>query len=580
VPKRKKKAPGKAGKRKNRRPTARRVALDAVESAVARLPAILVETIHEAISVIPEECHVDRVTDPVEAIALLDAARTAIEGLGRRYAQAMGRYSWLFWLRRLPIEVFSGGPATSKLYCRALAEVMSSWTTTPEHFEAKSFKLVIPAINDSQIESLVKLCSIARLLGTVHSVIRRAGKGESVRWSQHGLPSPVPEAELDEMISLYDERHLSQLGFRAGTQSFRFQPFFTKLMEPGSWEQFALVVRELPELADVTYWRGPVSAVKGTQVRPGAFIAGLMTTANLRSLLAASNDVTAWQELRHLASLLILLRILFLTTFFDGFGSEWNALSAVGYLVLPSANLIEAIQARLSTVSADLLEIMPEHVASDAGQVLADVAAIEARPWALARGPILRVAGAQTAIDVNAATYRIDELMTIPGSGGGALANVRGTHFEQYVQEMIDQTTWAPTPPFRELRGRTLQHDRRSITDVDALAVTGSTVLLISCKSVPYTHEYDRGDYTTVRNVRTHIERADMEWQQRVERLRREPIGDNYNFEGYAIYGAVCTPFVVFVHRPQTRATIERTDRFLRATCSVSELVAFLMAGS
>jgi hypothetical protein len=256
----------------------------------------------------------------------------------------------------------------------------------------------------------------------------------------------------------------------------------------------------------------------------------------------------------------------------EGFGPEWNALPSVGFLVIPSADLFESIQARLSTVSADLLEIMPGSAASDAGQVLADVAAIEARPWPLARGPILRVAGAQTAIDVNAATYRIDELMTIPGTGGGALVNARGSHFEQHVQEMIDLTAWAPKSPFRELCRRTLGLNGSPITDVDALAVNGSTVILVSCKSIPYTHEYDGGDYRTVRNVHTRIEQADVEWQQRVDRVRQEKSGDNYDFEGYEVYGVVCTPFVVFTHRPQPRVIIQHMDRFLRATCSVAEL--------
>ena len=249
---------------------------------------------------------------------------------------------------------------------------------------------------------------------------------------------------------------------------------------------------------------------------------------------------------------------------------------SVGYLVVPSADLVEGIQEGLSTVSADLLDIFPGSVASDARQVLADVSAIEARPWPLARGPILRVAGAQTAIDVNAATYRIDDLMTIPSSGGGALPNARGADFEQYVQEIIDQTSWTPISPFRELCRRTLRLNGKPITDVDALAVNGSAILLVSCKSIPYTYEYDSGDYATVRNVRTHIEQADIDWQQRIDRLRQEKNGDNYNFEGYELYGVVCTPFVVFTHRPQTRIIIERTDRFLRAACSVSELARFL----
>jgi hypothetical protein len=576
VPKSRKRVSRKADKRKGRRPTARRAASDALAGAVARREAIFTETVHEAVSVIPEEYRVDRVTDPVEAVAPLDATRLAVEGLGRRYAQAMGCYSWLFWLRRLPSEVFSGGLATSGPYWRAVAEVMSSWTTTAEYFGDKSFRSVIPPISDSQLESLMKLCSLARLLGTVHGVIRRAGKGESVRWLRHGLPLPVSDPELDEMISLYDERHLSQAGFRAGTQPFKFQPFFAKLIEPGSWEQCALVVREAPEIAPVTYWRGPVYTEKSPQIRPGRFIAGLMTTANLRRLLASTRDVTAWQESRQLTSLLILLRVLFLMTVFEGFGPQWNALPSVGYLVVRSAELVEGIQGRLPAVSADLFQIMPGSVASDAEQVLADVAAIEAQPWPLARGPILRVAGAQTAVDVNAATYRIDELMAIPGSGGGALVNARGTHFEQFVQEMIDQTAWAPKPPLRQLWQRKLRLNGRTITDVDALAVSGSTVLLVSCKSVPYTHEYDCGDYITVRNVRSLIEEADIKWQRQVDKLRKEKRGDNYDFEGYELHGVVCTPFVVFAHRPQTRVIIQRTDRFLRATCSARELVDFL----
>jgi hypothetical protein len=142
---------------------------------------------------------------------------------------------------------------------------------------------------------------------------------------------------------------------------------------------------------------------------------------------------------------------------------------------------------------------------------------------------------------------------------------------------MIDHTAWAPMSPLRELRGRTLRSDRESITDVDALAVSRSTVLLVSCKSIPYTYDYDSGDYASVRNVRTYIERSDMEWQQRVRKLQQQPIGDNYNFEGYDIYGVVCTPFVIFVNRPQARVIIEHEGRILRATCGLGELIDFLV---
>lgn len=334
-------------------------------------------------------------------------------------------------------------------------------------------------------------------------------------------------------------------------------------------------MREHHGIVAVPYWRGPVHGSRSVQIRDGRFTVGLMTAANLRALMRLAKGAV-WREPRRLTSLLILLRVLFLMIYLEGIGPEWNALPSVGYLVVRSAELTERIGAQLSAVSADLVEIMPGGVAGDAEQVLADVASIDARPWPLARGPILRFAGAQTAIDVNAATYRLDELLTIPGTGGGGLANARGPHFEQFVQEMIDRTAWAPKPPLRQLWQRELRLNGEDITDVDALAVSGSTVLLVSCKSVPYSLEYDRGDYNTVRNVRTLVEDADVAWGKRVEMLRKEKRGDNYDFSGYELLGVVCTPFVVFVKRPQARVIIQRANRFLRATCSVGELIDFL----
>ena len=170
--------------------------------------------------------------------------------------------------------------------------------------------------------------------------------------------------------------------------------------------------------------------------------------------------------------------------------------------------------------------------------------------------------------------------MTISSSGGGSLVNARALHFEHYVQKRIDQTSWAPGPPPRELWQRTLRINGRQIKDIDALAVSGSIVLLVSCKSIPYTPEYERGDYGAVRNVRTHIEQSDVEWQERVNSLRQEPVGDNYNLEGCEIYGVVCTPFAVFAHRQQTRVILGSANSILRAVCSESELENFLNSRS
>jgi hypothetical protein len=222
MPKSRKRVRGKPGKSKLRRPTKRRVAMDAIAQAVEHRDAIFREVELEAISSLPEQCRVDRITDPVSSAALLDASRLALEALGRRYAQAMGTYSWLFWLRRLPPSIYSVSLPTSTPYRQALAEVMSSWTETPEHFGAEIRKMVLPEASQDQLETTVRLSALAHALAVIHSATRRAGKGESVRWYRGNLPSTVPDPELDDLISIYDQRHLSRQGIHAGTDPFRF----------------------------------------------------------------------------------------------------------------------------------------------------------------------------------------------------------------------------------------------------------------------------------------------------------------------------------------------------------------------
>ena len=149
------------------------------------------------------------------------------------------------------------------------------------------------------------------------------------------------------------------------------------------------MVNELPGVTDVPYWRGPVAVVKSGAIKPGRFIAGGMTTSNLREILALSQGAPPWRDVR-LASLVLLLRSLFIITFIEGWGPEWNPLPSVGYLVFPTASLVDIIKPHVRAVSADLLETMPESVPADASEAIASVAAIESNAWPLTRGPIMR----------------------------------------------------------------------------------------------------------------------------------------------------------------------------------------------
>ena len=103
MPKRKKRVRAKPGKSKPRRPTKRHVAMDAIAQAVEHQDAIFREDKQEAISSLPEQCRVDRITDPVSSVALLVTGewrwrrRSAVAaGYGYRFRVVSGSGTALF----------------------------------------------------------------------------------------------------------------------------------------------------------------------------------------------------------------------------------------------------------------------------------------------------------------------------------------------------------------------------------------------------------------------------------------------------------------------------------------------------
>jgi hypothetical protein len=129
----------------------------------------------------------------------------------------------------------------------------------------------------------------------------------------------------------------------------------------------------------------------------------------------------------------------------------------------------------------------------------------------------------------------------------------------------------------RQLRGKALKISNESVTDVDAIAVSGTTILLISCKSIPHTPELDAGIYDRVRNVRTHLEKSDKEWLERLATFRSSPRGANFDFSGYEIVGVVCVPHIEFTFADQARIVLgEEAGRHLRAVASLSEILTYI----
>lgn len=155
----------------------------------------------------------------------------------------------------------------------------------------------------------------------------------------------------------------------------------------------------------------------------------------------------------------------------------------------------------------------------------------------------------------------------------GQVANERATWFEDVVQELIDTTPWT-APEVHSLRQKPLTLGGKTLTDIDAIGTRGRDLLIVSCKSIPYTMEYDRGDYKAIRNAETTVVDAVAHWKGIVETLDATRVGENYNLSGFdRIIGVVCTPFAVYTKSAEALST---TTGSLRWASSVDELAHFL----
>lgn len=556
-------------KRRERRGSPRRSNFDHAINASDRLRRDVVE---RAIASLPPSCRIDRVTEPEQSEPRLHECRTALETLAAEWVSGLDAYTWLFYLRRIPDRFFAGRLATTAPYRRMLADVLTASTTREATFtEPPSERRVLPPITRDQAESIVRLVHLTGPLAQIHSVLRRSGKGQRTAWWTDDFPWVVPTPELDAAIELYDRRVEAHGSLHAGTRVVDFHPFFAPLRTPIDAAGLLLSVRPVDAGTVVPVWRGPVGSAVRVSGRPGRFVIGADSLSPAVRLLSRwAGEGWGSQEL---AAVLLLLRSLFVIALTeDWFATLGKALTDVGYLVLPKRSLGEILERHVGELRGAGLGLGAISLPDNGGAAVETLVNLSSAPWPLDPGPILREAGEQSVVDVRSASLWLDRLLTVDKDSPSGLVNARAAHFEELVQHEIDSTPAVPPGVLRELRGRELRRDGTPITDIDALAVLGDTLLLVSCKSIVRSPELDAGVYARVRNVRTDLERYDAYWQGRMAFLRTNPKGDNYDLRPYRIAGVVCTPAVEFTHAEQSRPILGD----LTAVTSFQELLEFL----
>jgi hypothetical protein len=116
----------------------------------------------------------------------------------------------------------------------------------------------------------------------------------------------------------------------------------------------------------------------------------------------------------------------------------------------------------------------------------------------------------------------------------------------------------------RQFVARRLEFGGNTIGDIEAIAHKSGRTILISCKSIIYTSEYDAGRYNQVRNQAARIEEALRDWDKFLETLRSHPRGGNYDLRSAGeLFGVVVTPHVVYLGPPSS-------ERFALPGCPTS----------
>jgi hypothetical protein len=458
----------------------------------------------------------------------------------RESAEGYSQARWLWYVRRLPGYIFGGKLSTTLGYDSMLAETATGlYGTGADNMRLIQNEWSYP-IEHSVPRRIARLCCAVRSLSQVHVLSRLAGKGVRFKFVRRD-PDPRSLATDDQKaaIALYDSRVASRQSplLRSGTvlslgddEARPYQGLFTvQRIEP--------TPVPIPNLVEGIAGDLQVIANFVPHWTPLTFIAALLSDPRIANLDWVDDAAVAIIELLSLMPVSLM-----------NSKRRLPNLLQRGYYLMEEPELRNLVDTAPPEFFDQIQALVPGRVLQRSGSDLIQV--LEQMPgslWPLKTGAVIRRSNAMLFVDLYGASARLEAALEFPNLVGD-VANARSEHFENAVQTIIDGSSWSPDDPLRVRFRKTLRRGGRSITNVDALGFKGTAVLLVSCKSLVYSGNYDTGSHQAVRNATTTVESAVRQWNEICESLRVSPVGDNFDFSEFGeIIGVVCTPHVVYV---------------------------------
>jgi hypothetical protein len=492
----------------------------------------------------------DRPADGLTGPAAAEYLSKLIEAVSKDLMSRANGYSaarWLWYLRRLPDAIFQGSYSTTIGYDRALAESLTWFSKRSEQSaNLKSFGF---RVDGSAAKHVLAFVMQVRLLSHLHSNYRRIGKGAEL-FFENGLPFSEQDDSVAEAIRIYDERHEQR---RFDQAALGVVGSLAEVEAPRSTRE-SRVFRFVPcEAIHV-----PIDAPDlGGRIVPATVVARhMIEIIPVESFLRpyTSNPESGLPYLEDIEPLL-LLQMMFPLLCAD-LPALLSTSLQVGYGVVSASRLERVVSSWLPPLREYLVELAPSiNWSQDFQEWLARINAIEPSVWPLKRGGCIREALGAVVLDFTASSGALMGLSEISRSNF-EVANIRAETFEIQVQGIIDGSKWKPDQEVADLRGRALKRAGADVTDIDAIGMFNGELLLVSCKSLVYDREYDKGTHRVVANAQTTVDKGVVDWLRFVRNLDTEPSGDNFDFSAFRgrIIGIVCTPYVVYSSYVETLA--------------------------
>lgn len=518
------------------------------------------------------------------------------------HIRAYSAMRWMYYLRRTPNPVFSGDLHSTVANNRALAEIYAQRSERVEEarWGGAGFEF---SLDDSTLRHVARFAAFVIIMNDLQVDFRFASKGCEYAFGTERVPKSSPwgtkaaslltfkakspadaislprRVDSDEIVAaarIYDQRHnvrstflghaLMRAGLADTTDAKNKPPEYMTLRE-AIWSLTEETLISPQELLDGHPFADMVKEGMKALVRfgpTGIELDALFDLYRLPAMAAINIDDSA---VLNLITLLLGGRLLESRRF------AALRVMELGYFVVDPDEWDALANGEYASVCDRIRTALPQLNAPATFELFSAAChAYRGSAWPIVHGNPVRSTPNYVCIDMWAASMGFITALQFP-KVQGQVANERATWFEDVVQELIDTTPWT-APEIRSLRQKPLTLGGKTLTDIDAIGTQGRDLLIVSCKSIPYTMDYDRGVYNAIRNAESTVVNAVAHWKHIVETLDANRVGDTYDLSCFdRIIGVVCTPFAVYTKSEEALST---TTGSLRWASSFDEVAHFL----